>query len=708
MTLACIGAYAALGAASADAQATLPGGATINFRRLLVHEDLSKDELIEPAGDLLFRAFNLARCQCSEVSATNSDFTYELSLARRMSELHRPGELWTGPGCDKATPADRMMVCSMVGTIADLDVLAGTPAQPRVSVFKLAQPTGTGCGPRESDGTLWVGADGDANGDLEYWASKQIRVDTQAPPAVQNLKATAGEGAINLSWEFPMERNTDVAYVQVLCARAGDAAPALAKAAAESRFDTGKTLCNIDKPLTVVASDGTSTPPTWATEASERYICGESTKVDRLRVGGLTNGVAYQVTVLTVDVAGNATGVYAVDPVTPVPVRDFWEVLQEGGSVDGGFCLLARTYGDDSDLTRGLRAFRDDTLRATALGRALIEGYYEVSAKLAPLVDGWLGRAIAAVVLAPLVALALAWHALGLPLCALLLFGAAWAWRRRRALAASLRARPGLRRAGPAIAGAMLTLGVLGHASVSHAQAELSPYWDDLDDSPSEESDQLRWHAGLRVGLYRPDIDDQAGTSPGPYQQVFGKGVVMPMLDVDRVLWEGVGQFAVGGTIGFFTKKAKALPTDDGDPETPLPMVTDTTAFRMIPLQATAAFRLTYFDTRYHVPIVPYVRAGLAYYIWWVERPDGGVAKVFRGGEEQLGRGASLGVVGSLGLAVRAERIDPQAASALRQSGLQHAGFYGELQAAKVNDFGIGNKLSVGGVAFFGGVDFEY
>ena len=56
----------------------------------------------------------------------------------------------------------------------------------------------------------------------------------------------------------------------------------------------------------------------------------------------------------------------------------------------------------------------------------------------------------------------------------------------------------------------------------------------------------------------------------------------------------------------------------------------------------------------------------------------------------------------------RAERIDASAAMSMRQSGIQHAGIYGELSLAKVDGFGSDKKLSVGDATWFAGVDFEF
>jgi hypothetical protein len=93
---------------------------------------------------------------------------------------------------------------------------------------------------------------------------------------------------------------------------------------------------------------------------------------------------------------------------------------------------------------------------------------------------------------------------------------------------------------------------------------------------------------------------------------------------------------------------------------------------------------------------------------------DGNLAKVCNdGGKEPAcsqnkALGGSLGVQGSIGLAVRAERVDASAAMSMRESGIEHAGIYAELSLAKVDGFGSDKKLSVGDRTWFAGVNFEF
>jgi hypothetical protein len=192
---------------------------------------------------------------------------------------------------------------------------------------------------------------------------------------------------------------------------------------------------------------------------------------------------------------------------------------------------------------------------------------------------------------------------------------------------------------------------------------------------------------------------------------MFGGARPMPVLDVDRILWTGFGQVAVGGSIGYMQWFAHSF-VDGSEPGPMRPRSPgDTNTFRLIPLALTASYRLTYLDDEYGVPVIPYVRGGLAYDIWWLKARGNRVCK---DGSTDLmceldrPRGGSLGVQGSIGLAIRAERIDASTANSMRQSGIQHAGIYGELSIAKVDGFGSDSKLSLGDRTWFAGVNFEF
>jgi hypothetical protein len=127
----------------------------------------------------------------------------------------------------------------------------------------------------------------------------------------------------------------------------------------------------------------------------------------------LPDGTPYLVALLAIDKFGNASGTYFTSKLTPVPATDFWEDLHNQGSgVEGGFCLISQTFGDDSGLTNTLRHFRDDTLASTAFGRWLTDVYYALSFNLH---GSLIARIAMAIVLLPFIAFALLWHVLTLP-----------------------------------------------------------------------------------------------------------------------------------------------------------------------------------------------------------------------------------------------------------------------------------------------------
>lgn len=729
--------FAAIRPASADGTLGTMG-AQITFDHLQISRDGTT--FFEPEATKRPLYFNLAHCTCSKAGRDAFKYTVHETAP---SGVHSQLEFWVGQQC--ADDTVRAQMCRQASTIADVDHLFATPEIHDFRLFDVVNgqlSKDMDClATLEGTATIWAFVSLNGNGVFDYKttitvgtqsgepATSTNGVDTKPPPLPADLIARGSENAVALSWTPPTSNGTDVAYYQALCANV-DGTPALSKGG-DARYVTTPSICpGVTPPasekLSMQALDNGEAAVPLPTGAfgglDARYICGEAPgTADSLTITGLENGTPYDVILLSVDLHGNFTGAYFSNTITPHPVKDFWEDLQDHGSgAEGGLCLLAETYGDRSALTTALRAFRDDTLAGSRSGRWLRDAYYASLARLGAQVHGSLAlRIVAAVLLSPLVALALLWHWLTLP-GVLGLFAAAW-WLRRRArrwLVAMLRART------VRIAAALgaITLG----APRAHAGGGYQPYWEDTD--PSNNQDQsladqpglVRWHAGIRIGPYVPGIDSQLGMNPGPYQQMFGGYRMLPMLDIDRFLWTGFGQVGIGGSIGYFRKTAHAFLTPY-DPMSTAPREKDPAAensFWLIPLALTATYRLTVLDDNYGIPVVPYVRGGLSYYLWWVNAPDGSIARACKNPSlaadappcrpDTKALGASFGVQASIGIAIRAERLDASTAMSMQQSGIQHAGIYAELSVAKVDGFGSDTKLSVGDSTWFAGVDFEF
>jgi hypothetical protein len=733
-------AFLCLGASTSRAAETLPGGGELVFNKLLLHEDNAEvgAEPVTPESTLFY--FNEAHCECSffNYNGDSADplffedtVSWELIVQNEPTPLDRPIEIWTGAGCDTTDITTRNAECHKVegagaSTVAAIQQNGSVIIN--VPIFDIMVPKMTdrpGCQERVLDGNVWALVDTDASGDLDYAAQATVKTDTKPPPLPTNFRAIGAEEAVQISWDAPAEGVSDVAYYQALCATTNGGSPAKSNPP-EAQYQTARQLCGAPSDVFLVPTAISSNTGTDAGEGSivltqemaelqPAYICGQSASATAtsLRIDGLKNGTEYTVIFLAIDLSGNATGTYFTSPLVPEPATDFWEDLHDQGSgAEGGFCLLAQAYGDNNPLTQVMRSFRDNTLADTLFGRWLIDVYYGTVGGLD--LHGSLAlRIVAGVLLLPLVAIALLWHTLTLP--GLLALAGLFVLARKRRLVK-------LRHARLVAGAATLALLVLVPAR-AHAQA---PYWEESEfnvveaELPPGDPERVRWHAGVRIGPYIPGIDAQldmpVGSFEGPYEQMFGGRSWMPVLDVDYFLWRGFGQLGVGASIGYMGKKARAWQagSDPMDPMRPR-SEGDSNRFRLMPTSINAVYRFTYLDDEYGIPIVPYARGGLAYYVWWITAPNGDFAKSCVGPntspdtcERTTAAGASLGLVGSVGIAIRAERIDESAARSMRESGIEHAGFYAEYSAAKVDGFGSDAKLSVGAATWFAGVDFEF
>ena len=254
-------------------------------------------------------------------------------------------------------------------------------------------------------------------------------------------------------------------------------------------------------------------------------------------------------------------------------------------------------------------------------------------------------------------------------------------------------------------AAAAVTVALVLTPTLASAQT-YTPYFPDDGADESLGLPEVNWTLGLRLGPYVPSIDANFDSDPGPYERTFKFKSLMFAVDLHRVWSVARGQFGIGATVGYYTNSANAFEdgTTPATPERPR-VVGNITRLSIVPTAITATYRATIFDDEYGVPLVPYVRGGVAYHVWWSKNPADELSSVM--GEDRA-LGASIGLVGAVGLAVRAERIDPDAALSMRNSGLEHAGFFAEIEMGWVDGFGNDTKLSVGDLTWFGGLSFEF
>ena len=725
------------------------------------------DLKVDTTKETVWRYFNAAHCECGKQDLgveTKVGFDLKFDSGR---VLDTTVDILVGKQCELALQVAECEQLTLASPLL-IDSLATTPQTVKLPVdrvMRLAEsevcmPAKAGDG-FAGDRIVYLMVDSPTDGSYNYFEPVTFNVDTKPPTGLTNLKATAGESAVTLNWEIPQGGGADFYRFQALCAKVepdGTVSPGVADAPnrPEAAYQTPRDLCDAAVDFPILPSEGAAptTPdagvpdagtsvdagtdagamtdastlrravsetnlPAQLRQLDSTFLCGETGKEGQrtMRINGLTNGAEYFVMLLAIDKAGNPTPYYLTKTLKPVEVTDFWEDLHErGGETEGGFCLLAETYGDGSGPTQALRAFRDETLASTAIGRWLTAVYYDRVAGLGEYVKGSLAlRIITGVLLAPVVALALAWHYLTLPGLVVLLAALVW-WRRRRK-----RARPAARIARLAPAAAATALALVAINGSAHAQG-FAPYWDDELAGHELSEEKPQWHMGIKLGPYTPDIDDQfreqhGGSGTGPFEQMFEGGMWMPVLEVDwLVLNNRIGQLGIGGSVGFAGDGAKAFARNTSPSDADRHRSDDENSFRMLPTALTAVYRATQLDDNWGIPLVPYLRGGVSYYVWWALAPSGNLARVFppgctpgaEGCKANTAAGASLGLQGSLGVAIRAERIDAESARSMRDSGIEHAGFYAEVQKAWVDGFGNEKKLALGALTWFAGIDFEF
>lgn len=716
------------------------------------HEDVSSYAEVTNEVEIR-RYFNLARCQCGQ------NFGLEMQILDSASAPQRPVELFVGSSCDDVELRD--MLCEDLGSpFGDASNDLRNPQTVLIPIDKLADPNTNVCPDSELTARTYVMVDDD--GDPSQFAFVDIFelfLDLNPPPLPRSdgdcldVEATGSENSISVDWELSETRIDDFEFFQILCAEVTgpDTVEPVFSDPDPTEFETAFQICG--GPLPEVsprcgatgggegdAGPGDAGPgdggmgdpsvmlPPGLAELDGAFVCGTGTfGATDIRVTGLENGVEYRVLWVGIDPSRNPT-VVDLGTATPGPLVDFWEDYKnQGGGAQGGYCFIATAaYGDyDHPMVVVLRDFRDNTLAHFGLGRWLIRTYYDLSPPIAAFIAErpW-ARVATKVVLFPLVVAAGLWEYTGFAAKLALLVAFAmlrWLLRRRRPVArAPERRASGRVRAAVATAAAAL---VLLAANAASAQT----YFEELyeDDVPAEpKPSDVKWNFELKLGPYVPDVDSEfEGT--GPFERVFGDGpFLMTQIALDRFfLWPRGGQLGASVGLGFLSKKAPVFADDDGDgmadvdmEGNPIRVSGENTSFRLVPLSASAVYRLTLLDDQLAIPIVPYAKLGLSYYLWWVTRPDGSTARACQEPGDNpetcpttVGRGGSLGFQGTVGMAFRAERLDPDAGVNLRNElGIEHAGLFVELTYAQVDGFGAGDKLSVGDLTWAAGVNFEF
>ncbi|MEM9462896.1 MAG: MXAN_2562 family outer membrane beta-barrel protein [Myxococcota bacterium] len=227
-----------------------------------------------------------------------------------------------------------------------------------------------------------------------------------------------------------------------------------------------------------------------------------------------------------------------------------------------------------------------------------------------------------------------------------------------------------------------------------------------------------RFALEVKMGPFLPDIDrDYEGTGLGPYATIFGetddageatdrpRAFPMPVVAFDWQFLYLAGPLGIGAQLGIFRDSADAIITAPTDPDS-LRSEADTVTFTVLPLAILLSYRFSLLADRFRVPLVPYAKGGLAYSLFWSK---GGSGNLSRNSRDEAAIGAVPGWQVNLGGMFRLDIIEPGTAKKLDNlTGINHTYIFGEYQLSRVDNFGIGQAISLGDSTWFAGLAIEF
>ncbi len=199
----------------------------------------------------------------------------------------------------------------------------------------------------------------------------------------------------------------------------------------------------------------------------------------------------------------------------------------------------------------------------------------------------------------------------------------------------------------------------------------------------------------IKLGPYLPALGDEGG-SPA-FLELYGEGRTRVLvnfgvdLQVYRSHWVTV---SLGGTVGYIAWDGNIPVPPDGQLAVG---EAGSSTFTVVPMTFTVGARLDYFMQKTNLPLAPYVRAGLAYHLWWNSAD--------LEGDDSGGR---PGFVGTAGVAFPLNVIDPGSAARFYQGvGVRTTYLFFEGQWSVVDGFGDGD-LDLSDTTWFAGLMVEF
>lgn len=223
--------------------------------------------------------------------------------------------------------------------------------------------------------------------------------------------------------------------------------------------------------------------------------------------------------------------------------------------------------------------------------------------------------------------------------------------------------------------------------------------------APADAASPITASLDLRAGSYLPGIDREFKDTnkATPYKDVFGtSGGWQYGLAADfRALHGVLGELSFGGSAAYWAKDGKSL-SQSGD------KTSDTTTLTIIPLTLDVGWRFDLLAQRWNIPLIPYVKTGLAYAVWSVDNGVGKTATSTKGGKSTEGAGGTGGFHATAGLRLLLDVFEPQAARSFDiEMGVNHSYLFAEYRLWSLNDFGSKTSIDLSDEVLYFGVAFD-
>jgi hypothetical protein len=207
----------------------------------------------------------------------------------------------------------------------------------------------------------------------------------------------------------------------------------------------------------------------------------------------------------------------------------------------------------------------------------------------------------------------------------------------------------------------------------------------------------------LKFGPYRPAIDDEFD-GEGPYERIFGSdNFLLSALQIEFEFLKDYGTASAGVGLAFGMAKGKGL-TADGTTGN------DSTSLYLLPLNLSVSYHLDIFTRRWSVPLVPFVRAGFDYVVWWTTDGLGDVSDwaATRDSGTKPGYGGVWGWHVGGGLKLHLDVLAPTMAHTFDiEVGVNDSYLFAEVIHLVADDFGSGRSIRLGDTTFLFGLAFE-